>query len=60
MSAPDELRPENTDGYTQVIRHILNIESVDEAHADMQKELKKEYDEYLASGSTKVYMQVEK
>ncbi|HCL01346.1 MAG TPA: hypothetical protein DHW61_02855 [Lachnoclostridium phytofermentans] len=55
ISAPDELRPENTEGYTQVIENILAIEPVDEVHADMQKELKKQYDEYLASGSTKVF-----
>lgn len=55
ISAPDELRPENTDGYTQVIESILAIDPVDETHGDMQKELKKEYDAYLESGSTKVF-----
>ena len=55
INAPDELRPENTDGYTQVIESILAIEPVDETHAEMQKELRKEYDAYLASGSTKVF-----
>ena len=55
ISAPDELRPENTDGYKQVIENILAVEPTSESHAKMQQDLKKEYDEYLASGSTKTF-----
>lgn len=55
IGAPDELRPDNTDGYKQVIENILALEPKDESHAEMQKELKNEYDAYLASGSIKTF-----
>ena len=55
IGAPDELRPDNTDGYKQVIENILALEPKDESHAEMKKELKNEYDAYLASGSTKTF-----
>lgn len=55
ISAPDELRPDNTDGYKQVIENILAVEPTSDSHAKMQEDLKKEYDEYLANGPTKTF-----
>ncbi len=55
INAPDELRPENTEGYTQIIENLINSEPLNEAHAEFQKVLKEEYDEYLSSGSTKIF-----
>lgn len=55
ISAPDSLRPENTAGYNQIIENYINAETLSESHGEFQKALKAEYEEYLASGSTKVF-----
>ena len=55
ISAPDELRPEMTDGYKQIIEGYINAQPTSESHAQFQQTLKEEYNGYLASGSTKVF-----
>lgn len=55
INAQDELRPENTAGYTQMIEGYLSAEPRSEVHAEFQEILKEEYNNYLETGSTKVF-----
>ncbi len=55
ISAPDELRPEMTDGYRHMIENVLEAEPVSDSYALFQKTLGEEYEAYKAGGSTKVF-----
>lgn len=55
INAPEELRPQNNAGYNQMIENYINAESLNESHAQLQSQLKEEYEAYLASGSDKVF-----
>lgn len=55
ISAPEELRPANTEGYDQIVKNLIEAEPLSELHAEYQKVLKEEYEAYKASGSNKIF-----
>jgi fumarate reductase flavoprotein subunit len=58
--APDELRPENTDGYDAIIEQILAADySENEYLSSWQQTLAEEYAAYQESGNTRVFDSME-